>query len=223
MYTNVKAKLFILGAAIAMMLTTQSTMAAERVGDPYTLDTCAVSGKGLRAKGEPFVILVEGREYKTCCSKCKEKLEADPSAFVDSVDERIIKQQAKHYPLTTCLISGKPVKEHGEPVNLVVNNRLVQLCCDGCKDKFKADPAKFLAKLDEAVIEKQDKEYALKKCPISGEKLGDNAKNIVVGNRLVKLCCAGCEKKVLANPDKVIAMLDAGKVTTEGSSKKKAE
>ena len=40
----------------------------------------------------------------------------------------------------------------GEPVNLVDrgSNRLVRLCCEGCVEAFKEEPAKYLAKLDEA-------------------------------------------------------------------------
>ena len=232
----------LMGVALAMLFTAQSTMAQEgkgeratkagnpsseapakaekRIGDPYTLATCAVSGEDAWADGEPKVILLNGREFKTCCNKCKGKLEADPAKFIAEVDAAIIKQQEKHYPLTTCVVGEGDLKAKGDPVQLVVNNRMVQLCCSGCKKKLSADPAKFIAQLDAAVIQQQSEDYKLKTCPISGEELGDKPKNIVIGNRLVKLCCAGCQKKVAANPAKVFAMLDSGKVTAEGSGAK---
>jgi hypothetical protein len=62
---------------------------------------------------------------------------------------------APAYPLTTCVVSGEKLggmgdafeyihKEAGKP------DRRVLLCCEGCVDDFKKEPAKFLAKLDEA-------------------------------------------------------------------------
>lgn len=221
MYTNIKSTWLLAGAFMALMLCAPMTMAAERVGDPYPLGTCAVSGKDAWAKGEAIVIIHEGREFKTCCENCKGKFEADPAAYVKGVDAQIIAQQVKHYPLTTCIVGGSDLNKNGEPIQLVVNNRLVQLCCAGCKDKLEADPAAFLAKLDEAVIAQQSKGYALKECPVSGETLGEKTTDLIIGNRLVKLCCAGCKKKVEANPAKVFAMLDSGKVSAEGSEKKK--
>jgi hypothetical protein len=59
------------------------------------------------------------------------------------------------YPLTTCVVSGEKLggmgdafeyihKEAGKP------DRRVLFCCEGCVDDFKKEPAKYLAKLDEA-------------------------------------------------------------------------
>ena len=44
--------------------------APQRVGDPYPLDTCPVSGKKLSPTDEPSVKLYEGREVRFCCSGC---------------------------------------------------------------------------------------------------------------------------------------------------------
>lgn len=64
------------------------------------------------------------------------------------------KKKADAYPLTTCIVAGDPLgqsdyvtyvhKEAGKP------DRTVRLCCDGCIDDFKKEPAKYLAKLDAA-------------------------------------------------------------------------
>ena len=45
---------------------------------------------------------------------------------------------------------------------------------------------------DQAVIEKQSKDYPLEVCAVSGQKLGSMGKpvDMIIGNRLVKLCCA---------------------------------
>lgn len=54
------------------------------------------------------------------------------------------------YPLKTCVVSGDKLGDMGKPVVLNYEGREVQLCCKGCVDDFKQDPAKYLKKLDEA-------------------------------------------------------------------------
>ncbi len=208
------------GVALAMMAFAPMSQAEDRVGDPYTLDVCAVSGAKLDSKDGPITLVLDGREVKFCCAGCKPKFEADPASFLAKVDEQVIAQQKEFYPIETCIVGEGDLGSMGEPLDLVVNNRHVRLCCAGCEKKLKADPAAFIAKLDEAVIAAQSKTYKLTQCPISGEAIDATALNLVVGNRLVKICCAGCEAKVKANPSKMFAMLDSGKVVAEGSDSK---
>lgn len=63
------------------------------------------------------------------------------------------------YPLTTCVVSDEKLGEMGKPFEYVHKeagkpDRVVLLCCDGCVKDFKADPAKYLGKLDEAAAGK---------------------------------------------------------------------
>jgi len=60
---------------------------------------------------------------------------------------------------------------------------------------------------DKELIEKQ------KTCPVTDQPLGSMGKpvKVVVKNRTVFLCCAGCKKKLLANPDKYLKKLDEKK------------
>jgi hypothetical protein len=57
---------------------------------------------------------------------------------------------------------------------------------------------------DKELIEKQ------KTCPVSDQPLGSMGTpvKVVVKGRTVFLCCAGCKKKLLANPDKYLKKLD---------------
>jgi YHS domain-containing protein len=217
-----KTKVSLIAAAVAVLMTViaPASQAEERVGDPFTLDVCPVSGAKLDSKGDPVVMIQDGREVKFCCAGCKPRFEADPASFLAKIDELVIAQQKDFYPIQTCIVGGGKLGSMGDPIDLVVNNRHVRLCCDGCKAKLTADPVAFIAKLDKAVIAAQTKTYNLTQCPISGEALNAKALNIVVGNRLVKLCCAGCEDKVKDDVSKIFAMLDTGKVTAEGSDEK---
>ena len=59
------------------------------------------------------------------------------------------------YPLKTCAVSGEDLGSMGEPFDYIHQPadqpaRLVQMCCDGCVEKFEKDPAKYLALIDAA-------------------------------------------------------------------------
>jgi hypothetical protein len=61
----------------------------------------------------------------------------------------------KDYPTAVCVVSGDDLGEMGAPFEYIHKeagkpDRKILFCCDGCVKDFKADPAKFLAKLDEA-------------------------------------------------------------------------
>lgn len=58
---------------------------------------------------------------------------------------------------------------------------------------------------DKELIERQ------KICPVSDQPLGSMGEpvKVVVKGRTVFLCCAGCKKKLMADPDKYLKKLDA--------------
>ena len=201
----------------------------EIQGDVYSLDTCPVSGEKLGAMGDPVKVNHEGRDVSLCCSGCIKKFEAEAQKYLSRIDAKMIADQIDHYPLTTCAVADGKLGEMGEPVSVVVNNRLVQLCCAGCEKKLRADPAQFIAKLDAAVIAQQSESYPFEVCMVSGERLGgSHGKTIekVVANRLVKFCCDSCVTIFNASPAKYLHMLDTGVLEVsadEGSSSKHEE
>jgi hypothetical protein len=89
-------------------------------------------------------------------------------------------------------------------------------CCRSCcqsapsvkekdqKEKEESEIKAALAKLPE-----KDRKLAeeQKYCPISDERLGSMGEplKILVKDQPVFLCCKGCEKKALADPDKTLA------------------
>lgn len=48
----------------------------------------------------------------------------------------------------TCPVTGEPLGSMGAPYKVEVKGRTVFLCCPGCEEKIKANPDKYLAKLD---------------------------------------------------------------------------
>ncbi len=63
-------------------------------------------------------------------------------------------------------------------------------------------------------LDDADRVLALKQstCPVSGEPLGEMGTPVkkVVGDRVVFLCCASCNKKFDADPQKYVAKIDSG-------------
>ncbi|UYV11900.1 MAG: hypothetical protein NCW75_11395 [Phycisphaera sp.] len=179
---------------------------------PYALDTCPVSGGKLGSMGDPIVKTYDGREVRFCCAGCIGKFEADKAGYWQKIDEQMIAAQMPYYPTEVCLVSGEPLVEDGEDIanNVIYGNRLVRLCCKMCEKEFKADPTKYIAKLDEAAADAQRKDYAMDTCAVAGGKLGSMGEPVemVVAGRLIRLCCGGCKPKIEADPAKYVMMID---------------
>ncbi len=77
-----------------------------------------------------------------------------PAAPNASESEIIAKARAD-YPLKSCLVSNEPLGSMGEATPYIHRvagkpDRVIFVCCEGCIDDFKGDPAKFLKKVDDA-------------------------------------------------------------------------
>jgi YHS domain-containing protein len=223
MYTNIPMcvhRIVLSAAAFCLIVAGTPASAADPEGDPYLLDTCIVSGQKLGAMGKPVIYNHEGREIRFCCSGCPDKFKTDPAKYLKQIDEAIIKQQMPSYPLDTCVVSGdKFGGSMGEPVNYVYKNRLIRFCCTGCIKDFEKDPVKYLAKLDQAVVDKQKTDYPLDTCVVSGEKLASPV-DYVSGNRLIRLCGTDCIAEFREDPAKHLSKIDeAQKAKSEDPAK----
>ena len=118
----------------------------------YPADVCVVSKESLKEKGKDVGIdvVVGNRLVRLCCKNCKKKLAKNPKKFLTKLDKAIANSQRKTYPLETCVVGGGKLGSMGKPVETVIGNRLVRLCCKGCLPKLKANPHKYLPKLDAA-------------------------------------------------------------------------
>lgn len=57
----------------------------------------------------------------------------------------------KPYPLKVCIVTGEKIGEGDmKPFTFTYEGQEVKLCCQGCKKKFDADPAKYMAKIKAA-------------------------------------------------------------------------
>lgn len=204
----------------AMSDDTPPPSTAKRKPEPYTLATCPVSGSALGSMGDPVIKTYEGREVRFCCGGCIESFEADKAKYWKQIDAKIEKEQAKYFPFETCMIMGDDLEEDGEFIGerFVHENRLIELCCRRCVARFRESPERYLAKIDAEVIKKQGPTYPLTKCVVSQNPLSPDgaAAEVVIGNRLVRLCCPGCEGAVRKDPAKYLKIIDDARKAAGG-------
>lgn len=122
-----------------------------------------------------------------------------------------------------CPVSGKPLGSMGDPVALDVNGQRLFVCCGGCVDAVKTNPAKYASGRPEITVTAAtaaDAELIARQkvCPVMDEKLGGmgNPIKVMIGDKPVFLCCKGCVKKITAEPAKYLAMVYGDGPTTSG-------
>ncbi len=208
----------LLALSILGLAATQDAKPA-RVGLPYMLPTCVISGETL---GDDAVVVIlegqkkagdNGREIKFCCAGCAGQFRSNPAEYLSKINAEMVKQQLAWYPPVNCPVmtdESMPAADGpdaGEAKNVIWQNRLVRLCCSKCLRRFNAEPDKYLAALDAMIIAQGSKNYPMTTCPVSGEPLGDKPVDVVAANRLVKVCCKGCVRGVEKDPMKYAAMV----------------
>lgn len=122
----------------------------------YPLKTCPVSGEELGGMGDPIDMVHGTRLVRLCCKGCVKGFKKDPAATMAKIDEALVAQQMKSYPLSTCLVSGMEIKGEGE--HTLYGVELVRFCCPDCKGAFAKEPQKFMPKLAEAKKAAKSKE-----------------------------------------------------------------
>ncbi len=183
----------------------ETKAAYEQRAAIYPITTCIVSGEELDADAVTFA--AGGTTFKTCCAKCQAKVEKDPATYQQKLTAASQKAQLTHYPLKTCPISGEALGGMGEPVQLMLDSTLVQVCCKHCVEKAQAAAPAMVKKVLDAAHDAQVAAYPLDTCLVSGEKLGADAKDVMFGTLLVRMCCDKCASAFEKDSAKFVAKL----------------
>jgi hypothetical protein len=208
--------LLVLASAHAAAATPQHGGSTGVVAQDAINKLCPIGKEAI--DGETFATY-DGHKIGFCCGGCDTKFLAwskdKKDAFVraslsqdKSSDQgdgsKPQEMEVEPYTLTTCPVSGEPLGSMGDPIEVTVQERVVKLCCKGCTKKLEADPEKYLAVVDEAFAAQQRPYYMLDTCVVSGEPLAEDGKDIgvdvVVKNRLFRVCCEGCIKELKKDP-----------------------
>lgn len=171
----------------------------------YPLNTCVVTDEELEGGGT--TVEVGGRTFKLCCKKCSTKLEKDVATYAKKVDAAIVAAQLPKYPLNTCPVSGEKLGGMGEPVRIVLDGTLVQLCCAKCTKQATSESTQIAMKVRDAAFAQQMAKYPLKTCVVDGKELGADAVNTMFGMTLVRTCCAKCVAAIEKEPASFLAKL----------------
>lgn len=176
--------------------------------DSYYLSTCALCGGLLGAKGESPEVIREGRRLRLCSSACVDAYDRDPAEGRQRVDSVMVADQRPFYPLTTSLVTGRPLGPHA--VDFIWGNRLFRAADGAERDLILADPVRYMRALDEAVIAAQSPTYGMPdKCPVQGDILQNDVPiDMVVANRMVRVCCVRCARVVRARPYQYLGMVE---------------
>lgn len=181
---------------------------AHGVIDQYYLSTCAVCEGMLGAKGEAAEVVHADRHLRFCTQACADRFSADPVVTLSAIDRRLIEDQRPWYPVSKSLFDGRALGEH--PIEFILGNRLFRAVDERDKIAILADPIGAVRTLDRAVIEAQRPAYGMpNKCPVQGDILENESRiDIVVANRMVRVCCERCVRVVKARPYQFLSMVE---------------
>lgn len=192
---------------------------------------CPVSGQPLGSMGDPIAVSQGEQTIYVCCAGCVAKVKADFAMYLEKLAPQIVAAPATTADSEaiklqkTCPVTDAPLGSMGTPIKVTGLERDVYLCCQGCLNKLKSEPDKYLAKLPPLPVAKPvvvkatqaDASFvaAQKLCPVMDEPLdamGGPYKTVVEG-QVVYLCCPGCAKMLAADPDKYLAKLKEQGIT----------
>lgn len=101
-----------------------------------------------------------------------------------------------------------------------VQGKRVYVCCPGCIDKIKADPAKYIRKLEDQGVEVEQAPKPQTHCPVMGGKI-NKAQYIDVHGKRIYVCCPGCIPTIKKTPGKYIEKLEKQGITLETVTERK--
>jgi hypothetical protein len=110
--------------------------------------------------GAPVKVMLEGKPVFVCCKGCVTKAQKDASKTLKTVEklkdsakvlaelpaeERVAIEAQKYCAVANTSLLGSM----GAPLKMEIDGNPVYLCCKGCVQKAKSDPAGVLAKAEE--------------------------------------------------------------------------
>jgi YHS domain-containing protein len=106
------------------------------------IETCPVTGEpaNKNLKGEAL-----GRDFYVCCEGCLETVKKNPTAYLKPLPAAS-KETAflgKGDGIETCPVTGEPVDKS---LKAEVDSQTFYVCCAGCIDTVKSNPAAYLKK-----------------------------------------------------------------------------
>lgn len=153
----------------------------------------------------------EGPVY-FCCPMCIAKLEEAPEKYADKVAQQRKMLRERERVQVACPISGKTVDKD---VFSKQGDEKVYFCCADCKPKYEANPKQYEAKLEGSYTYQT-------RCPVMGGEIDPAAFTDLPTGERIYFCCPGCDKKLLAEPEKYAKNLEQQGIGLDVKKLKKA-
>jgi YHS domain-containing protein len=187
----------------------------EFIGKGDGVTTCPVTGEEIHNKDNKAVLFK--RTVYFCCAGCMDEVKKNPAAYLKPTHKAQLlaiknlpkteEHHGKHVAapqaetkflgkgdgVDTCPVTGEPVNKNlkGE-----ANGQEFYVCCEGCLDTVKKNPAAYLKPAKIAFLGKGD---GVDTCPVTGELVNKNLKGEANGQEFY-VCCEGCLDTVKKNP-----------------------
>lgn len=127
----------------------------------------------------------------------------------------------------TCPVTGKSLGSMGKPPKIMIDGKPLFVCCEPCSERAKSKSEEYLKKyysdkgkevrpgVFEATLADAVAIASQKNCPVMDEELGGMGvpQKVNVNGKSIYICCAGCAKKLISEPEKYLAMLAERGVT----------
>ncbi len=114
--------------------------------------------------------------------------------------EQVRRDQLRAAVQAICPVSGEALGSMGDPIKVQVGEETVFLCCKGCLGK-QIKPEHW------ATIH-SNYATAQRICPVMKKNLPKNPKWTFVEGQIVYICCPGCDKKIIADPQNYLRAID---------------
>lgn len=120
------------------------------------------------------------------------------------------------YPLTVDPL-GESLVDVERPLIIRHDGRELRLATEANVEAFHAEPDKYLAQVDQRLIEQQSPLYPMGTCIVSDQALGTMGDPVdyLYGNRLVRFCCKMCKGRFERDPAKYLATIDAAVIEAQ--------
>jgi hypothetical protein len=173
-----------------------------------SLGLCPKSGGDAGAMGKSTRRIINGVDVTFCCPPCIKPYKDDYAAYRDKIATKIIAQQKPYYPTELCIVTGKKLGD--DAVDHVHGNRLIRLADAEAIAAFNKDTATHEERLDFIIADAERDDYPLNTCVVAGTTFVEEKKptEVIVGNRLVKVCCGGCTSKIRQEPYVIVKKIN---------------
>jgi len=124
-----------------------------------------------------------------------------------------VQAAGKGTPQTLCPVTGEKISKD---VFTDYEGKRVYFCCQACVEKFKADPAGYIKKLEDQGVTLEKTPHPQTLCPVMGGEI-DKGVFVDYKGKRIYFCCAQCVEKFKADPETYLKKMEKEGIDLEKS------